>query len=86
LDVANDLWVGNILLADHPTVKLTVVVDGQAEGRSPLVEVHNPTNQAIQTTLRSPTHTPVFGGLHQQVNVSAGQSLFLRFDGHSLRP
>jgi hypothetical protein len=86
LDVANDLWVGNILLADHPAVKLTVVVDGQAEDRSPLVEVHNPTDQAIQTTLRSPTHAPVLGGLHQQVNVSAGQSLFLRFDGHSLRP
>jgi len=74
---ANRLWVGNIFVADEKALKMTVVVDGQAPGKPPFVEVHNPTRKDIVTTLRSPAHTPTFGGMSTTVTVPAGDSIRL---------
>ncbi|PIX37255.1 MAG: hypothetical protein COZ57_35310, partial [Armatimonadetes bacterium CG_4_8_14_3_um_filter_66_20] len=81
IERANEVWVGNVFVSDNPNVKLTLVADGQAEGRKPFLEVHNPTDGAIATTLRSPEHAPVFGGMTREVTVPAGDSVRLRGDG-----
>ncbi|HEY3397641.1 MAG TPA: hypothetical protein VGM19_08285 [Armatimonadota bacterium] len=77
LDAKNDLWVGNVFVCDQPAVRITLVVDGQAAGQPPMVELHNPTDQAITTTVRSPAHAPLFGGLTAKVTMPAGDSLRL---------
>lgn len=81
----NELWVGNPFLCDNPAVRLTLVVDGQAEGRKPRLEVHNPTDQPATVTLTSPPHTPLFGGASGKVTVPAGDSVWLEIDGKQLR-
>ena len=86
IDEANEMWVGNVFTCDHPQVKITVVVDGQAEGQPPFLEVHNPTEQAATVTLRSPAHTPIFGGLTATVPLPAGDSVRLRLHGQTLEP
>ena len=73
----NEMWVGNVFVCDHPDVRVTVVVDGQAAGKPAFVEVHNPTDQAVAATLRSPAHAPLFGGLSAPVKAPAGDSIFL---------
>ncbi len=55
-------------------------------GKPPLVEVHNPTDREVTTTLRSPDHTPVAGGLTTIVKVPAGDSVRLWFQGKTLEP
>jgi len=49
IDRRNEMWIGNILVAKNEKLRMTVVVDGQAEGLLPLVEVHNPTEQTVST-------------------------------------
>jgi len=78
IDEKNEMWVGNAFVCDHKDVKITLVLDGQAEGKPPLVEVHNPTDREIAATLRSPAHAPVFGGLTMAVKIPAGDSVRLR--------
>jgi hypothetical protein len=80
----NDLWVGNVFVCDNKAVKLTLVVDGQAAGKPPWLEVHNPTDQAITATLASPLHTPLFGGISARVTIPAGDSLRLEIVGKML--
>jgi hypothetical protein len=41
----------------------------------PFVEIHNPTDRDVTTTLRSPPGAPRFGGLTARVTVPAGASL-----------
>jgi len=86
IDAVNRMWVGNVFLCDHEALNLTLVVDGQAEGRDPFIEVHNPTTNPITTTLRSPPHTPRFGGLSTPVTVPPGTSIRLRINGKVFEP
>jgi len=86
IEAANDLWAGNVFLCDNPAVKLTLVVDGQADGKKPFLEAHNPTDAAITATLRSPAHAPLFGGIQERVTLPAGDSVLFEIDGRTLRP
>ena len=86
IDLKNKMWVGNVFVSDSPAVRLTLVVEGQAEGAPPLLEVHNPTGQAIVTTLSSPAHAPLFGGLTAGITVPAGDSVWLAVRGGKLVP
>ena len=72
IDRGSDLWIGNVFVCDNKAVKLTLVDQGQAEGKQPLLEVHNPTDQAITATVTSPAHCPRYGGTKLQVPVPAG--------------
>lgn len=83
---ALDVWAGNILVCKNKSIKVTVVVDGQAEGRKPFVEFHNPTEQAISTPVVSPANTPIFGGLKANVTIPAGDSVRFTIDGKQLEP
>jgi len=80
IDDANEMWVGNVFVSDNKHVKLTLVVDGQPEGEKPFLEIHNPTDKAIQTKVWSPPHTPRFGGRSATVKVPAGDSVRLELD------
>jgi len=75
IEQKNELWVGNVFVCDNKNVKITLVVDGQAEGKPPFVELHNPTDQEIRTTIRSPSHTPLFGGMSALVKLPPGDSV-----------
>ncbi len=74
IDAANTMWAGNIFVSDNKSVKITVVVEGQKEGATPWIEVHNPTDKEITTKVWSPVHTPDFGGMATTVKLSAGSS------------
>lgn len=80
IEKANEMWIGNVFVADNPAVKLTLVVDGQAPGAAPFLEVHNPTDKELTVTVRSPEHTPVFGGKSAKVTVGAGESVKVGID------
>ena len=47
----------------------------------PLVELHNPTDQEIRTTIRSPSHAPRFGGMSAWVKLPPGDSVRLKVNG-----
>ncbi len=72
VDQGSDLWIGNVFVCDNKAVKLTLIDQGQAEGKQPFLEVHNPTDQAINATVTSPAHCPGYGGTKLQVQVPAG--------------
>ena len=80
------MWVGNVFVCDNKDVKITLVVDGQAEGKPPFVELHNPTDKEIAATLRSPAHAPLFGGMLATVKLPAGDSVHLRIKGNTFVP
>jgi len=86
IDRVNEMWVGNIFVCDNRALKLTVVVDDQAPGKPPFIEVHNPTKQRVATKLWSPAHTPRFGGMSATVTVPAGDSVRLRMKDRTLEP
>ncbi len=86
IDAKNELWVGNVFLCDNPAIRLTLVVDGQAPGAPPLLEVHNPTRQPIAARLSSPSHAPLFGGLAAEATVPAGDSVWLAVRAGRLVP
>ncbi len=86
IEQANEMWVGNVFLADNPVVKLTLVVEGQAPGAQPFLEVHNPTDKEVTVTVRSPEHTPVFAGTTGKVTVPAGDSVRVTIEGKGLVP
>lgn len=75
IDSENDLWVGNIFLADNDSLKLTLVMDGQKAGALPFLEIHNPSGAEIKAKVWSPKNTPVFGGRSFTVTVPAGDSI-----------
>lgn len=77
IDAANELWVGNVFVSDNKNVKLTLVVDGQSEGKPPFLEIHNPTGKPVKTRIWSPKNTPQFGGQSKTVNLPVGDSLRL---------
>jgi hypothetical protein len=83
---ANRVWAGNIFVCSNPEIKLTVIVDGQAADKPPLVEVHNPTDAPVTASLRSPAGTPLFGGLTASVTVPAGNSLRFQVVDQALKP
>ena len=85
IDQKNEMWVGNVFTCDNKEVKLTLIVDGQSEGQQPFLELHNPTDKDIETTVRSPEHAPIFGGMTGTVKIPAGESVRLWIDGKSLR-
>jgi len=69
------LWIGNVFAADDPRLKLTLVRLGQAPGKKPFLEVHNPTDEPIRTAIASPPHAPLFGGLRRTVEIPPGDSI-----------
>jgi hypothetical protein len=69
------LWIGNVFFASDKRLKLTLIVHGQAPGKPPFLEVHNPTGGAIRATVTSPPHTPLFGGFRREVEVPPGAGL-----------
>ncbi len=81
VDSGSEIWAGNVFVCDNPAAKLTLVCDGQAEGRPPFLEVHNPTDQAIRAVLTSPAHAPLFGGTKLTVEVPAGASVRVPLKG-----
>ena len=84
IDEKNAMWVGNVFVCDNKNLKITLVVDGQALGKPPLVEVHNPTDQEATATIRSPAHAPVFGGLTATVRIPPGDTGRWRIYGKAL--
>ncbi|MHB9022572.1 MAG: hypothetical protein ACYC7E_00125 [Armatimonadota bacterium] len=84
MEKANELWVGNIFVCDNKAVKISVVVDGQADGKKPFIEVHNPTERDINARVSSPAHTPLFGGAMAMVRIPAGDSVRLEISGKML--
>jgi hypothetical protein len=75
IDRKNEMWIGNVFACDRPEIKLTLVVDGQPDNAPPFIELHNPTDDAIETKVSSPVHTPVFGGITGSVKIPAGDSV-----------
>ena len=69
------LWIGNVFAADRPELDLTLVALGQAAGREPFLEIHNPTDQPIRAAITSPPHCPLFGGFRREVDVPPGDSI-----------
>ena len=84
IDQENELWVGNVFVCDNKAVKITLVVDGQAEGKPPFVELHNPTDKEIGTTVHSPTHTPLFGGISISLKLPPGDSKRVTLHGKGI--
>ena len=80
IDKENEMWIGNVFVCDNKDVKITLVVDGQADGKLPFVELHNPTDKDVTATLRSPIHAPMFGGLAATVKIPAGDSVRLKIN------
>ncbi len=77
-DQGSTLWVGNPFYAEHPKLRLTLVAEGLRAGERPFLEVHNPTDSAVTTIVRSPQHTPHYGRFSKRVTVPAGDSIILR--------
>jgi hypothetical protein len=75
VDNGSTIWAGNVFVSDHKAIKLTLVFDGLAAGRTPYLEVHNPTDAPIHTTITSPPHTPQFGNFSATLDVPAGASV-----------
>jgi len=75
VDKGSTIWAGNVFVADDKRIRLTLTVDGQAEGKPPRLEIHNSTDKAIQTTVASPPNCPRFGGMRLQLTVPAGSSV-----------
>jgi len=75
IDKKNDIWVGNVFVADNKAIKLTLVKDGIDPSHSPFLEIHNPTDAPVTTRISSPTGTPDFGGTSFTVTVPAGSSI-----------
>jgi len=86
IDKANAMWVGNVFVCDHREVKLTLVMDGQAAGKPPFLEVHNPTDREVHATISSPAHAPLFGGAKGTVKIPAGESRLLTIADGQLVP
>lgn len=72
VDNGSDLWIGNPFVCDNKAVQLTLVDQGQAEGKAPFLEVHNPTDKPLSVTVTSPPHCPKYGGTKLKVQVPAG--------------
>ncbi len=77
-DQGPTLWVGNPFYAENAKLRLTLVAEGLRAGEGPFLEVHNPTDSVVTTIVRSPQHTPHYGGFAKRVTVPAGDSISLR--------
>jgi hypothetical protein len=86
IEQKNELWVGNVFACDNKNVKIALVVDGQADGKPPFVELHNPTDKEIVATLRSPAQAPIFGGMSTLVKLPPGDGVQFRINGKTLEP
>ena len=86
IDRKNEMWVGNPFVCDNKEVKITLVVDGQAESKLPFVELHNPTDKEVPTKIHSPAGTPLFGGSTATVHIPAGDSVRWEIKGKKLEP
>jgi hypothetical protein len=69
------LWVGNPFYTEDAKLRLTLVADGLRSEEQPFLEVHNPTDSIVKTVLRSPEHTPLYGGFSKELIVPAGNSI-----------
>ncbi len=76
------LWIGNPFYTENAKLRLTLVADGLRSGERPFVEVHNPKDVPVKTILRSPEHTPRYGGFSKQITVPAGDSILVHLPDH----
>ncbi|MDD5708771.1 MAG: hypothetical protein PHR35_22885, partial [Kiritimatiellae bacterium] len=58
IDNANNIWVGNVFTCPERDVKISLVADGQAEGKPPFIEAHNPTDKEVTAVISSPPIRP----------------------------
>jgi hypothetical protein len=86
IDRKTAIWAGNVFVCENPDVKLSLTVDGQAKGKAPLLEIHNPTQKAITTRVWSPPGTPLFGGMSFEVSLPAGGSTPGLIEGKAFKP
>ena len=77
IEKAATLWIGNVFLASDKRLELTLVALGQAPGKKPFLEIHNPTDEAIKAVITSPPHCPDFGGFRREAEVPPGSSIRL---------
>jgi hypothetical protein len=77
VDSGSTIWAGNVFVCDNKALQLTLVCDGIAAGRTPYLEVHNPTDEPVTAAVASPAHTPRFGGLKMTAVVPAGATAVL---------
>jgi hypothetical protein len=75
IDEGVDVWAGNVFVCDPPDLTLTLT---GADEKKAQLEVHNPTDTPRRARITSPAHTPLFGGHAQEVDVPAGDSVFLK--------
>ena len=75
IDKSNQLWIGNVFVADNADLRLTLVMDGQKTGQQTFLEIHNPTDKAIKAKIWSPENTPRFKGMFFHTTVPAGDSI-----------
>jgi hypothetical protein len=80
VDEKNQIWCGNIFRASDKRLKLTLVWDGRRPGANPKLVMHNPTDESIKATIRSPKNTPHFGGMEFGVEVQPGSSVEKNFN------
>ena len=75
LDVTKDgaFYLGNLLLADHPDVYLAFASAWGADGEVK-VEVTNPKDKPVTTTLRTPAAIKDFRALKAKVTLAAGET------------
>jgi hypothetical protein len=71
-----------VFVCDNKAVKLTLVDQGQAEGQAPFLEVHNPSDRAVNVTVVSPAHCPLYGGTSLKVQVAAGATTVVPVKPH----
>jgi hypothetical protein len=76
LDVrrAGPFIAGNLLVADHPQIAMSVVCWTPSRIR---LEIHNPTDEAITTRIRTPIPIPRYQSFDRRITVSAGSSTYL---------
>jgi hypothetical protein len=86
IDKKAEIWAGNVFVSDNPNVKLSLTIDGQAEDKAPLLEIHNPTEKEITTRVWSPPGTPLFGGMSFDVTLPAGGSTPGLIEGKTFKP
>lgn len=86
IDKKTDIWAGNVFVCDDANVKLSLTIDGQAQGKPPLLEIHNPSDKEIRTRVWSPPGAPLFGGMSFEVVLPAGGSTPGVIEGKSFKP
>ncbi|MCL2518783.1 MAG: hypothetical protein FWF15_09490 [Oscillospiraceae bacterium] len=83
IDGGGKVWIGNIFLSDNPDIKFTVADCGIWNDPTPFVEMFNPTDADITTTITCPDNVPALeielAGKSIIVTIPAGASIKVNF-------